>query len=318
MRKLAAIALCAFAAAALAADLPAASPEGFEAKVDKTEVKLGEPFAYQIQVRHDAKEKYEFPKEWKPDPFEVAKPAECKRERAGASATTTCTVMLSLFDLDEHEIPEVALVAHTEHGDEELKVPGPKVKGLGIIDPNAKTDDLALRDIKPPAPVLVRSWKLLWIGLGVLGALAAGLLGWYLWKRRPKKGARAAPVVVLTPHERFEKRLKELQGEDLVGQARRREYAFRLSEIVREYLGGRYGLNALDLTTEELFTALRKTATPGLDHGRFRAWSERLDVVKYAKEEPTDADCADAMSYAWELWERTRPPPPAEAGKSAA
>jgi hypothetical protein len=286
-------------------DLPPATPNGFQAKADKAEVRLGEPFSYAVQVRHDLKETYELKGKPKLDPFEVEN-ASCKRSSGGDEAVTTCTMTLKLMELDDHEVPELELIAHTEDGDKLLKVPGAKVKGVGIIDPSARTEDLTLRDIAPPEPLLVRTWKWVLIGLGVLGAIALGLLLWWLWRRRPQRVLKTTPVVALTLDERALKRLRELQAEDLPAQGRRKEFYFRLSEIMREYLGSRYGFNALDLTTEELRGALRRRPTPGLDHGTLARWCDESDMVKFAKHEPDDSSCANAINFCYDLVERTR------------
>ena len=52
---------------ALAATLPAAEPRGYQALAEKAEVKLGEPFQYTVQIRHDPKERYDLDGEPKLD-----------------------------------------------------------------------------------------------------------------------------------------------------------------------------------------------------------------------------------------------------------
>src|SRR5260370_18880350 len=69
-----------------------------------------------------------------------------------------------------------------------------------------------------------------------------------------------------------------------------RPFYFALSEIVREYLGARYGFDSLELTTTELLEALERhaprKAAPLRDIEQlFGAW----DLVKFAKAGPTEA-----------------------------
>ena len=54
-----------------------------------------------------------------------------------------------------------------------------------------------------------------------------------------------------------------------------RPFYFQLSEIVREYLGARFGFLALEMTTEELMDELRppRAARPGAGRGRRAGWS---------------------------------------------
>ena len=64
----------------------------------------------------------------------------------------------------------------------------------------------------------------------------------------------------------------------------------RSSEIIREYLGGRFGFDSLELTTDELIAELRAPA-PGreLVLGEIEGWLSACDLVKFAKISPTAA-----------------------------
>jgi hypothetical protein len=302
-------------AAAQPVSRPAAAPFSFQAQAERAEVKLGEPFRYTIQIRHDPRERYRLSEPLELPPFQVADP-RCERQpiAAGATeATTTCSLQLSLFELEEREIPTVSLTAETEQGEKVLEVPGTKVKGVGITDPAAPTETLSLQDIKPAVPLRVRTLRPLYWALGLLAA-AGAVIALVLWlRKRARRGPEPIPAIPLAPHERARRRLAELRALDLPARGRQREHFFRLSEIVREYLSGRYGLNALDLTTGELLTALRQVHAPSLDREGFAAWCRQADSVKYAKREPPGTECAQALDWAQAMVERTHaaePMPP--------
>ena len=291
---------------AAAADLPAAEPNGFSARADKAEVRLGAPFGYVIEIRHDPRETYELPPAFQLEPFDVSG-ARCRREAKGQEAVTTCTMQLALFELGEHEIPEVALLAHTPGGDRVLRVPGARIAGSGVLDPEAQAQDLQLRDIAPPAPLMVRSYRLVaWVTgvLAAVGLLVAGIL--YLRRRRR---SRPENLPALLPHERFQRQLDALAAEELPRSGRGREYFFRLSEMIREYVGALHGLNALDLTTEEILAALARSELRGFDRGGLAAFCRQSDFVKFARHEATESECAEALTYARDLLEKTRPLP---------
>jgi hypothetical protein len=298
-------ALAAPLAAALAA-AAAAAPLAVESRAERTEVRLGEPFGYEIVVRHRAAESYTLPVDLNLSPFR-AEGGRCRREEARAEATTTCTLRLALMDLGTHDVPEVALAVRGPDGERALPVRGPSITAVGMIDPAAPPESLPLRDIAPPAPLLVRSWRA--VGWAA-AALAAAALAWAAIARLRRRARTAAePVPPPPPEVRFARRLDALEAAALPRRGEVQEYFFRLSEIVREYLGALTGIPALDLTTEELIDALGRDPDPRLDLRSLRAFSEGVDLVKFARAPAGEPECGKAIAFARELLERTTPTP---------
>ena len=118
-----------------------------------------------------------------------------------------------------------------------------------------------------------------------------------------------APPPPVPPEVRFAGRLDQLEQERLGEQGRGREHFFRLSEAVRDYLGAVTGVNALDLTTEELLEALARQPDPRLPLEPLQRFSETADLVKFARLPADGRACADGVAFARELLARTRPAP---------
>jgi hypothetical protein len=289
-------------AAALALALAAATGDpgapSVAARVERTEVRLGEPFGYAIELRHPAEERYALPPEVDAPPFH-GRGGECRRTAEGAEARTTCALRLVLFDLGPHDIPTVTLRVETAAGATTLAVPGPRVTGVGLADPAAPAEALRLRDPAPPVPLLVPTLRPLWWALGVLGAVAAALL----LRRALRARARAAiePPAPVPPEARLAARLDALAARGLPERGRAREFFFELSAAVREYLGAATGVPALDLTTSELLERLSAAGDPRLDLAALRRFSEEADLVKYAAAAAPPVECAAAMQYARSL-----------------
>ena len=85
-----------------------------------------------------------------------------------------------------------------------------------------------------------------------------------------------------------------------------RAAVFELSEIVRAYLGRRLRFDALDSTTEELLSELRRRRILGLDLLELSEELSWQDLVKFAKAEPTADECERAIDRAASLVDRTR------------
>jgi hypothetical protein len=293
---------------AVAAAVEQATPAQVQSRTSAAGARLGEPIEWEIEIKHPPAEQYRFEAPLADGPYR-AEPLGCQRLESPAETTTTCRLRVALLALGAVDLPPLRLSATTPAGPRVLDVPGPRLTGNGIIDPALPAEQLQLKALAPPVPLLVPSWRLLWWGLGALAGL---LLGWRLWRwwRRRRRAVEAPPPAV-PPEVRFAARLDQLAGERLGEQGRGREHFFRLSEAVRDYLGAVTGLNALDLTTEELLAALGRQADPRLPLDPVRRFSETADLVKFARLQADGQACTDGIGFGRELLARTRPAPAA-------
>ena len=83
--------------------------------------------------------------------------------------------------------------------------------------------------------------------------------------------------------------LEQLEKDDLVAKGELKEYYGRVSSILREYVEGRYGLQAPERTTEEFMEDLRRDS--GTLSKEQKSLLEKFlmhcDLVKFAKFEPS-------------------------------
>jgi hypothetical protein len=288
--------------------LPEAQPIGLHALAAKAKVRLGEPFAYSVEIRHRPEEWYQLGKDLPLAPFR-AEGVRCRRVEPAAATEvkTICTMQLALFALGQVDVPDLPFAVDRPGGKARLAVPGPRITGVGVIDPAAPPEALQLRDIAPPAPLLVRTLRPLWWALGVLGAAALAFLGVQAVRRlRPRRGPPPPP----SPFLRFSRRLAALEAERLPERGEGAEHVARLSEAVRDYLGALSGRPALDLTSAELLELVRSGGDPRLDPAELERFLSDADLVKFARQPPVPALCLAGLEYAQRLRERTRPPPP--------
>lgn len=104
-----------------------------------------------------------------------------------------------------------------------------------------------IRDIKPLiVPPMSWKWPLIVIALLCLSGMAGGFIYW--WHRKTKN----KPIVPKKPHEVAYERLAALKKSSLLSEGQYKLFHFTLSEIIRAYVEGRFGLAATDRTTEEL------------------------------------------------------------------
>ncbi len=158
-----------------------------------------------------------------------------------------------------------------------------------------------IRDLKPLRRVR-RGPPWPWIGAG-LAALALAAAAGLAWYRRARPVAPSIP-----PHELAFSQLTTLRGIDFDDPLAVRRFHFRISEIVRAYVEGRWGLNATDLTTEEILPELAEL------YGLAAAEAEQLsrflgatDRVKFAEHRPPPEEIEATWERALGFVEATRP-----------
>jgi hypothetical protein len=109
------------------------------------------------------------------------------------------------------------------------------------------------------------------------------------------------------PGEIALERLRALEGSPLLDEVDRRPFYFALTEVVREYLGRRFGFAALDMTTSELLEALH--AAPAELRADARRWLGACDLVKFARLPASREDASSALGEALALVQRAETPP---------
>lgn len=169
-----------------------------------------------------------------------------------------------------------------------------------------------IRDIKPLREPRSRApdWVLMLLGaipaLAVLGAL---LLAHFRRRGAPARAPATADMIALEALSRLPVPARD-QPEAV------RRFAFRLSEIVRRYIEERFGLNATDLTTEEILPKLRglRPSHPEAEAllTRVLCWTDRVKFSEQAAS-PGAPELAARVDEARRLIEVTRPAPEVEA-----
>jgi hypothetical protein len=219
------------------------------------------------------------------------------------------TLGVAAYEPGSYEIPAVELTYFGADGTVKSVRTQPvavTIKSLLANEPEPK-----LKENADSVPVRQRDYLALYIAGGVLaaglGAVIALLVRRRLRSRRPAvppPPPRPAHEVAMEKLDRLGARLAE--GGDL------RPFYFELSEAIREYLGGRFGFDSLELTTEELIAIVRRVPadeTRGVLGSEIEGWLSGCDLVKFAKFSPSVEQARGALETAIRMVEATRPRP---------
>ena len=103
--------------------------------------------------------------------------------------------------------------------------------------------------------------------------------------------------------------LQQIRYEDLIQKERFAEHYDRVSDTVRKYLGARYGFDGLETTTKEMLTELKRSRVELQTYATVEVFLRDVDLVKFAKRTPTEAECVLVLDQAEGFVRTTLPAP---------
>lgn len=160
----------------------------------------------------------------------------------------------------------------------EISTPELYVTINSVLGPDSKD----IREIKGP---LSAAWKIV---LVVLAAVALGLAGYFWWRRKKQiAGGFFSGPPPRPAHEAALEALVALES-SLGGPAK--TFYSRLSDVLRQYIEGRYGVPAMDRTTSELFQEMKRRPAEFSLLAELRDVLGTSDLAKFAKWEPTEEE----------------------------
>ena len=170
----------------------------------------------------------------------------------------------------------------------------------------------AFYDIKPlmTAPLTWR--EILTYAAWILGILiVVGGIAWlvrYLIKKYRKKKEQVVlppkpkiPPYVTALEELEALRLKKLWQVDKV-----KEYYSELTDIVREYIEAQFGVQAVEMTTDEILYGLKNIGINEQAMGKLSNTLQTADLVKFAKATPHALENDTVLSYSVDFVQETK------------
>src|SRR5205085_4866898 len=103
--------------------------------------------------------------------------------------------------------------------------------------------------------------------------------------------------------------LDELQKAELVARGAYQDYYLQLTEIAKGYIEGRFGIDALDRTTDELRRALEQAAAQiaPLKPKELVRFLQACDLVKFARFAPPGEEAEAALAEVRKMVDVTLP-----------
>ncbi|MCR5560337.1 MAG: hypothetical protein K6F58_00765 [Bacteroidales bacterium] len=208
---------------------------------------------------------------WQVDTLKYNKKARTRDIRAA--------VVLAPFEEGQYILPPIYALRIKGEKTDTLMFEVPELKVTSIqID----TASFTPHDIKGQIRYPVTFAEVLPWGLGALGLAALILLAVYLIRRYSGKDEAGRPkdppyVVALRSLDRY-------RGDRFWAPDKQKAFYSGVTDTLKEYMDAEFGVDAPEMTTAELFEALkgREDITPEM-FGRLKGLFETADFVKFAK-----------------------------------
>jgi len=295
-------------------DMPTsvATADGIEVtmRASAREIEVGQPLHVEMSVLADADVRVEWPQFDKElGPFEVRSTVRVPPIPVDGKRRWQAQLELMTFDEGELELPAVEIgyeaAPANEDGTQDRGEQKLESKPLTIIARSvvgADADPSAFRDIKGAAEMPTESAWFWW----VIGGGAAALLVMVLLLALLLRQRKPAVQRILAPHEWALQELDAIAKAQLIEQRAFEPFYVRLSAVVRGYLERRFGLMAPERTTDEFLHEARRSNHLRDDQRRLLSdFLRAADMVKFARFEPTDTDCREALASARSFVEQT-------------
>lgn len=189
-------------------------------------------------------------------------------------------------------------------------------QGAGPAPAPGDPGTIPMTDIHDIKPALDLGIDLKWIyfALAVLALLALAALAVWLWKKR-KKPVVSQPSAPPVPED-----LEAYQMLDALATEQNlnpKQFYFRLSLILRRYLERRYGIAAVEMTTEELGPKVDRLPLT-LDLAQLlKAFCRAADPIKFAGVSVESGRMANDLAFVRNFVQKTTATVPADTEKEA-
>ena len=295
--------------------IPANAPK-ISGTVEPDSIGIGDRFLYTIEVERDLMQEVYFPDfKQSVEHYEMIedRPVDTL-SREGRKLKLRKSYLMAAFQEGIHNVlPEVMYldknIIDTLRGDDTLRL----MVTTFEIDSTSHT----IFDIKPQRTLKFKfgeisgyvTWTIIAIIILVLLFLVAKRILAHYGKSFSDIFKPAPP---LPPHEIALRDLKKLHSERLWQEGNHKLYYSGLTDILRAYIAGQFGVGALEMTSDEIIEAMRGVEIPQKQKMDLTELLRDADLVKFAKAMPEAEANEAAYTMALNFVEQTMPQPEEE------
>jgi hypothetical protein len=219
--------------------------------------------------------------------------------------TITLDLLITSFDTGIYYIPPQSFIVHDGIYTDTMQSDATYLEVFGV----AIDTTYAIRDIKGQEGAPVSPLVILSIILGSLIVLGiAGYLIYYFFIR--KKEEEEGMRIVTKPSEPAYiaafRELDRIKAQKLWQQNKVKEYYTRITYIIRWYIWQRFGIPALEETSDEILTNFGKLKVDNVNMEALESLLTLADMVKFAKGNPDPDENIVHLDNAYDFVKKTR------------
>ena len=235
--------------------------------------------------------------------FEIRKKLSEDRMRADGKHVREWQLDVVAWELGELRLPPIAVTFTVNGRAAQVETNLISIRVDGVLG-DVVDDPKAMRDAHPPAALTSRDWFWLWIGAGAVTVVVV-VIGVMLARRSRRRrtrrltgGAVAAPRRIDMTSERALERLLAIEAAGVLARDEDRKGGYAdMVDVIRDYVGARYRVAAVEQTSSELVRRLRRVA-PADELAMIEGWLERCDLVKYGGHRASAGDAQQVLDDA--------------------
>ena len=273
-----------------------------EGKVESTDVQVGKPFTLNLSL----KVPYGWFVEWNDfttdtlsEQLDIIKRSDVERTAdADSNVIVKQQLTLMTFDTGQVQVPPIALkYARSFDDPNRLKA---YTDPIDLYSTTIAVDTtLAYKPIVEPIAAPVQMKEVFpWILAVLLLALAA--FGIWYWRRHRKTKVDADGNIVrgpvIPPYDKAVGDLETLRQQKLWQSGKVKEYYSSLTDIAREYIEGQFGVNAVEMTTDDILEEIKPLHFSQETYDKLKDTMEVADLVKFAKYSSSNLESENAMN----------------------
>ena len=273
-----------------------------EGKVESKDVQVGKPFTLDLSL----KVPYGWFVEWNDfaidtlsNQIDIIKRSEVERTAdADSNVIVRQQLTLMTFDTGQIQVPAVGLT-YAKSFDDPLRMKA-FTEPIDLYATTIVVDTLQpYKPIVEPIAAPIQMKEVFpWILAVLLLALAAFGL-WYWSKHRKVKVDAEGNIVrgpVIPPYDKAVGDLENLRQQKLWQSGKVKEYFSTLTDIAREYIEGQFGVNAVEMTTDDILEEVKPLRFSQETYNKLKETMEVADLVKFAKYSAANLESENAMN----------------------
>lgn len=281
-----------------------------KAYFDKDSILIGDQFSLWVEVDKDIMQIIDFPA---PQDGKIAEKIELIKEfptdtvaKDGRQVKLKKRYLVTTFDEGEYKLAPIPVLYLDKNVRDTLWTPDTLRIRVGTFEIDTATQKIY--DITKPLETPLKAGEISgYIGWTLLGVALLALLVWLYIRYRKNLPLLGKAKVKLPPHIIAITALEALHNQKLWQNNRHKLYYTAITDIVREYITDRYGVGAMEMTSEEILASLKECGITAKSLDDIKQVLKLSDLVKFAKFTPESDDNEEAYRKSYYFVEDTKP-----------